>query len=77
MFVLIHEMTHVLMNKTLTGKYHSKNFWRLFSRIIMRAIELKILNPKIFNHDQTACNCLVLRRDDLEIIKNNATKPYE
>lgn len=46
-YVLIHELTHAYDPKYLPGE-HDEYFWILYSKLLMRALEINLLNPDIF-----------------------------
>lgn len=46
-YVLIHELTHTYDPKYLPGE-HDEYFWILYSKLLLRAIDLKLLDTKIF-----------------------------
>lgn len=48
MYVLIHELTHAYDPKYLPS-VHDEYFWILFSKLIMRAIDLGLLNVSVFD----------------------------
>lgn len=49
MYVLIHELTHIYDKRYIdTPEKHDEYFWVLFSKIISRALQLKLLSKHIF-----------------------------
>ena len=48
MYVLIHELTHAYDPKYLPN-VHDEYFWILFSKLVMRAIDLGLLNVSVFD----------------------------
>jgi len=65
LYVLLHELTHIYDVKFLTSaEAHDTYFWILFSKLIMLAIELGVLDEAIFKKDQTRCDTEIIKVND-------------
>lgn len=73
MYVLIHELTHAY-DPVYQPNVHDEYFWILFSKLIMRALDLGLLSPSVFNEKHCDCGTDVLDPSDYEMIQKYSTQ---
>ena len=45
MYVLLHEITHIYDTKYLNAASHDEYFWVVFSKLVIRAVNLGLIDP--------------------------------